>query len=183
MTEPRNLDEEVEKARKVAEELNRVTKFAQEKLGEVEALEPTPGKRFHETLRCYVAPDYPNARFLAKAGKPVKGKGGEDIERLLRREGDVFVIFRGGYCISEDKVVLEWFEKHTDLCRDVEDVATKAWVLLRQAMQHTSVQEPSLPQGMNPEEITPGMVMDLASGARVELVESGLSALKGAAEA
>lgn len=66
--------------------------------------------------RIFLSPHYPNAAFLATAGKPRVGinpAAPMGVEPLAERRGDVWVKFDSGVCATDEVEVIKWLEAHS----------------------------------------------------------------------
>lgn len=83
--------------------------------------------------RAFVAPIFQNGKKLIKAGETVQIRDPNSATgfRDASRQGDVWVEFVGGMCVTKDPVVQAWCDANTDICRDVEDPQTAVWYELK----------------------------------------------------
>jgi hypothetical protein len=122
---------------------------------------PKTKPKANKNLRTFVSPAHKNQDYLIVAGKVVTAppnafSGGMGID--LRRDGDVWAKFSGGVLQTDDLEVIAWCEAHDgsvledgtvepDICRDVNDPQTRAWVALVEQTLNTGDKEATLPPG------------------------------------
>jgi hypothetical protein len=112
-------------------------------------------------LRTFVSPAYKNQEFLIVAGKVISAppnafSGGMPID--LRRDGDVWAKFVSGVLQTDNPVIIAWCEANDgsvledgevepDICRDVNDPQTRAWVALVEQTLNTGSKDATMPPG------------------------------------
>ena len=126
--------------------------------GAVDLTADTPGN-----YRAFIAPVEKFTRFLVKAGKPkaIRDPNSPTGERLVSRDGDIFVEFQDGIAVfnvddTEDAVKISWCVEHPKICRDIDDPFTEAWAYMKEMQQETSTAGKRLPESIDLEAILRG---------------------------
>lgn len=126
--------------------------------GQVDLAVETPGN-----YRAFVAPVEKFTRYLVKAGTPkaIRDPNSPTGERLVSRDGDIFVEFQDGIVVlnaddETDAVKIAWCEAHGAVCRDIDDPFTEAWAYMKELQQETARVEKRLPESVNLEAILRG---------------------------
>lgn len=78
-----------------------------------------------------------------------------------KRVGDIKARFAGSLLIIdpntvEGQVVLEWAERHPDICRDAMDPSTDVWMAMKESQLNTAVREPSMPTNIDVDAVLRG---------------------------
>ncbi len=157
--------EAVEKGASAADELR-----AMARAGKI-----VPSENNDSGMRYFIAPIYPNAKFLVRPGVPkaMVATGGVIIS-WPERDGDVWAIFRSGILATDDPILIEWCLAHSGspeahvayhqehktnarscgapfgLCRE-QGIATDDWFQMKQAQ---------IPLATRPQALNPGIDVD-----------------------
>jgi hypothetical protein len=130
-----------------------------------------------ESTRVFVAPMFPQSRFLVRAGKVVQVPspyGPWDKERI----GDIWVEFNDGILKTDNPEVIAWCEAHDgspigqdrkgntvyepDICKDAYDPQADAWAAIKEAQLETSTKAPRLPKNLSAQKLLAGEIQELA---------------------
>lgn len=131
-----------------AEEQQKAAKAAEGMAGQ--PVKPMEGAHKY---RVFVSPQQKDTSFLVKPGTLVsfRDPNSPTGTRDVRRDGDIWAVFTGGYLVTSDSLVIAWAEAHPDICRDARDPRTAAWAALK---------ERQMPAGNREALIEPSMDID-----------------------
>lgn len=136
-------------------------------------VEPLP-----EGTCVFVAPVERNTTYLVnpteRVIKSINDPNSPTGQRDMRSENtpavhDVWVQFKDGICIiatttKDGQKQYAWMRAHSDICRDINEPMTAAWVQMKEAQTQTSRREASLPTGLNVDALLRGDRSALRSG-------------------
>lgn len=165
-----------------------------------EALAPTPVDGEEPVLipkelrrRAFACPQAPNSERLIVPGKveQIRDPNSPTGYRDHRRAGDVKIKFKGGLWYSadpqaadeqtliDDKVRIDWCEKHPDITRDVEEPMTPVWFEIKRGQISTSRSEPSFSKGIDVDAALSGDMGKLV-GVGGDVVQQAKETIRGA---
>jgi hypothetical protein len=136
-------------------------------------VEPLP-----EGTCVFVAPVERNTTFLVNPTeriiKSINDPNSPTGQRDMRSENtpaihDVWLTFKDGICIvdtttKDGQKQLAWTKEHSDICRDINEPMTAAWVQMKEAQTQTARREASLPTGLDVDALLRGDRKAMRSG-------------------
>ena len=121
----------------------------------------------------FVAPVQRNTRYLVNPTErrihSIVDPNSPTGKRQMSTDNDVWLEFRDGICIFDTRTVdgekrLAWAQSHPEVCRNIDDPMTAAWVQMKEAQTPTSRKDNSLPTGLDVDALLRGDARAQRSG-------------------
>lgn len=121
--------------------------------------------------RAFVSPSRVKGSYMVRPGKltivyagtemPVQAGAPAVNGTETRRIGDIKAKFEGNVLIidpstEEGAVILEWAEKHPEICRDALNPETEIWAAFKKGQLNLADKEPSIPTNMDIDKVMRG---------------------------